>query len=264
MRNVCGRFSVRPVVNPEVQGAVHGVDVIPRESDAVAIKTPVVWLYPSRVIEVIEIICPLIVESLSLGVVTPDFNIVVLGNNGKIFPGIETISPGRPGWWPYIHHKPLGLVHQSHSFDWRIKSEHLLTIYKPSDVVWGPFNSVGSPVIEVSAFKIQITLVLKLFLSVSINKIPAEASGSGRGNNFNIDFVPLSLWPVGTVPVQEEWLNSAEGILGFNSGLEPSVEVSLLSLNFTASVSLGWCRGSQKCTDKNCCAQRSHILLYKN
>lgn len=157
--NTVGRAG--PVVESQVEASVHGENIVPRPSTSVAIEAPVVGFHPTRIVEVVEVVCPLKVETLGAPVISPYFDVIVLNYDGELA-GIQTVSPRAPGGRPQVHEEVLLFVHAPNTFLVTPSGINSLAIYNPGNAVRGPFNGIGAPVIKAAIREVQTSLILSL------------------------------------------------------------------------------------------------------
>ena len=129
---------MRPIVQAHVQIAIHGEHIVPRERHAVAIECPPIGLDPLGVVELVEVVLPLEVESPSVVVVAPHLYVVVLCDDGEVLGRVEAVTPGGPGGRPHVHHEVLCFIHVADRLVSGIQGQVELVIYEPGYPVGGP------------------------------------------------------------------------------------------------------------------------------
>ena len=126
----------------EMKGAVLCVDLAAKEGGGVATEAPVLTLDPPTVVETVEVISPVEIETAAVPGVGLD---VIVSSVPWHARRVEAMTPGVESRRPEVHHEDLFFVKEG---DVRLMlcSASLIAVNEPSDVIGGPFDGVLVPV----------------------------------------------------------------------------------------------------------------------
>ena len=172
-------------------------------------------LMPLTAIESIEIVAPVELEFVVPLIVSEDFNVVVEDEPWHI-DWVEACAPGVERGGPEVHAKALCLVQMSDCWVVQINMAHLVSIYGPGDVVWGPFHLVYVPVV-MRVKPVSVVMRFNLFLAIPIDDIHGEWIVLNRRDDLHVELVPLVGLEVGAIPVGEEGRYGALSIWGLHT-----------------------------------------------
>lgn len=160
------QFRVEIWLHLEDKVSIQDIGLSGTEGSAVGIKGGVIRFVPSVGVEGVEVILPVEIKSLSLGVVGVGLNVVVHHIPWHVLV-IEAFAPRVEGWGPEVHHDRLTLVHVFDSWVLSSDSSDLLSIERPGDVVWSPGHLVDVPlVLWIKAAVVVMGLALAVAISV--------------------------------------------------------------------------------------------------
>ena len=118
---------------------------------------------------------------------------------------------------------------------------HLLAINSEGDVLWGPFEFIGVPIV-VDVYVLDIFLSVHLFVTIAIDGVKRDLLLRGRGD-VDIDLVPSVVIEPRAVPESVERGNCTLLIRCFHMSLKLSIGEFLEGGNCTTLVR-GFCDGS--------------------
>jgi hypothetical protein len=172
------------------------------ESSAVGVEGGVVALVPSVCVEGSEVVPPVEVEAIGLGVVGVGFDVVVKKVPGHVF-SVQTLAPGVESRSPEVHHDRLCLVGKLDGGIVFGDSAHLLVVDGPGDVVGSPGHLVDVPLV-LRVKRLLVVVGLSLCFAITVDHVHGEGVLLYRRYNLDIELVPAAWVEVGAVPVGEE------------------------------------------------------------
>ena len=91
------------VVHLEDKRTVFGVDLRTVEGGAIVSKAPAVALKPAAFVKGVEVVLPIEVKALRLGVVSLNLDVVISGvpRHSRV---VEVVPPSWECWRPKVHH----------------------------------------------------------------------------------------------------------------------------------------------------------------
>ena len=105
---------------------------------------------------------------------------------------------------PEVHPNRLCFVHVIDSLDARGgQMADLMSINREGDVVWSPLHLISMPVIMWNEMT-GIVMVFQLIVTISENHSGPHRILVNRGDNLDIELIPLRWREVWPIPVREE------------------------------------------------------------
>jgi len=199
-----------------------------------------IWDLPTALVNGVtwKVITEVNREFLGGRVVSFHLNKIVQCVPRQVFVG-TAVAPGAECGCPEVHHEFLRLVLKVDTGRGRQWGAHDLTVHGPCYVFRGPLDCVVVPVIEGASSVDIIVIFIVVVISVTINDICAKWWSIVQRHwrcKLNINFVPLPIGPVWTVPESKEGGHGTVAAGCPDSSAESAILPSFVSFDFTGDV----------------------------
>ncbi len=195
-------------------------------------------LVPATTVESVEVIAPVELELLVLGVPLMNLNVVVKGVPGHI-ERIQIFAPRMESGSPEVHAEGLRLVEVVNcSVLVPSGMSDLNSINDKSDISRCPFNLISVPVIE-RVEAMGVVMRLDLIFAVAVDHVHRKRVSLDRGHDLNVDLVPVLRGEVRPIEIGEERGNCASAVRGLHPRHELAIREVLVGRHRAGSEEVG-------------------------